>query len=92
MENYFHLTRERDSSKFEEANILPEVQPDLKFGRPELPNLFSKMKGYASEEGEKHVAVLTCGPTSLVDSIEELCTKCSFGGVTFDFHKEVFEF
>lgn len=92
MENYFHLTRERDSSKFEVANILPEVQPDLKFGRPELPNLFSKMKDYAGEEGEKRVAVLTCGPTSLVDSVEELCTKCSSGGVTFDFHKEVFEF
>jgi len=45
-ENYFHLTRERDSSKFEEANIRPEMQPDLKFGRPELPKLFSKMKGY----------------------------------------------
>ena len=41
MENYFHLTRERDSSKFEAANILPEfeVQPDLKFGRPKLYSL-----------------------------------------------------
>ena len=66
MENYFHLTRERDSSKFEEANIRPEMQPDLKFGRPDLPKLFSKMKGYASEMGESKVAVLTCGPTSLV--------------------------
>lgn len=92
MENYFHLTRERDSSKFEEANILPEMQPDLKFGRPEFPDLFSKMKGCAAEEGEKRVAVLSCGPASLVDSIEELCTKFSSGGVTFDFHKEVFEF
>ena len=50
------------------------------------------MKGYASEEGEKCVAVLTCGPTSLVNSIEKLCIKCSSGRVTFDFHKEVFEF
>lgn len=30
MENYFHLTRERDSSKFEEDNIRPEMQPDVK--------------------------------------------------------------
>lgn len=36
MENYFHLTRERDSSKFEEASIRPEMQPDLKFGRPDF--------------------------------------------------------
>lgn len=92
MENYFHLTRERDSSKFAEANIRPEIQPDLKFGRPNLPDFFSKMKGYASEQGESRVAVLTCGPTPLVDSAEKLCAKYSGGGVTFDFHKEVFEF
>ena len=92
MENYFHLTRERDSSKFEEANIRPEMQPDLKFGRPELPKLFSKLKGYASEMGETEVAVLTCGPTSLVNSAEKLCATFSSGGDTFDFHKEVFEF
>lgn len=92
MENYFHLTRERDSSKFEEANIRPEMQPDLKFGRPDLPKLFSKMKGYASEMGESKMAVLTCGPTSLVNSAEKLCATFSSGGVTFDFHKEVFEF
>lgn len=92
MENYFHLTRERDSSKFAEANILPEMQPDLKFGRPQLPELFSKMKGYATEQRESRVAVLSCGPTPLVNSIEKLCSKCSSGGVTFDFHKEVFEF
>lgn len=92
MENYFHLTRERDSSKFAEANILPEMQPDLKFGRPQLPELFSKMKGYATEQSESRVAVLSCGPTPLVNSIEKLCSKHSSGGVTFDFHKEVFEF
>ena len=92
MENYFHLTRERDSSKFGEANIQPEIQPELKFGRPELPELFSKMKGYAKEQGERRVAVLSCGPTSLVDSIQKLCSKYSSSGVTFDFHKEVFEF
>ena len=92
MENYFHLTRQRDSSKFEAANIRPERQPDLKFGRPDLPKLFSKMKDYANEQGEHRVAVLSCGPTSLVDSIEKLCSMYSSGGVTFDFHKEVFEF
>ena len=87
MENYFHLTREKDSSRFEEANIRPEILADLKFGRPDLHNLFSKMKGYANEQGEDRVAVLSCGPASLVDSIETLCSKYSSGGVTFDFHQ-----
>ena len=92
MENYFHLTKERDASKFAEANIHPEMQPDLKFGRPDLPQLFTKMKKYASEQGESRVAVLTCGPTSLVDSALKMCEQYSGGGVTFEFHKEVFEF
>ena len=92
VENYFHLTRERDSSRFEEANIRPEMQPDLKFGRPDVPKLFSKMKDSASEMGESQVAVLTGGPTSLVNSAERLCAKFSSGGVTFDFLKEIFEF
>ena len=92
MENYFHLTKERDASKFAEANIRPEMQPDLKFGRPDLAQLFTKMKGYAREQGEGRVAVLSCGPTTLVDSTLKMCTEYSSGGVTFDFHKEVFEF
>lgn len=50
------------------------------------------MKGYVSEEREKCVVVLICGLILLVDSIEELCIKCLFGEVIFDFYKEVFEF
>lgn len=92
MENYFHLTRERDSTNFAEANIQPEVQPTLKFGRPDLPALFKRMKGFCKAQNERKVAVLTCGPSTLVDSVEKMCVKCSSDGVTFDFHKEVFEF
>jgi NADPH oxidase len=92
MENYFHLTRERDSEKFSEANIDLEIQPELKFGRPDLPGLFTKMKGYATDTNAKRVAVLSCGPANLVSTVEKLCVKHSSGGVTFDFHKEVFEF
>lgn len=92
VENYFHLTRERDSSKFDEANIQPEVQTTLRFGRPDLPGLFERMKGFCKAQNGGKVAVLTCGPSSLVDSVEKMCVKSSSGGVTFDFHKEVFEF
>lgn len=92
MENYFHLTRERDSARFVEANIHPDIQSELKFGRPNLPELFTKMKGHAQESKARRVAVLTCGPSTLVDTVEKLCVKNSSAGVTFDFHKEVFEF
>lgn len=90
LETYFHLTRERDSSKFEEANIRPELQSDLKFGRPSLTDLFTRMKSI-SLKGSR-IAVLTCGPTALVNDAEKFCSKFSGGGVTFDFHKEIFEF
>ena len=94
LETHFHLTKERDSSRFDEANIHPNVQTDLRFGRPNLPELFVKMKGYAEEERESSVAVLTCGPTPLIDSVQKLCVQNSSicGGVIFDFHKEIFEF
>jgi len=90
LETYFHLTRERDSSKFEEANIRPELQSDLKFGRPSLTDLFTRMKSI-SLKGSR-IAVLTCGPTALVNDAEKFCSKFSGGGVIFDFHKEIFEF
>ena len=94
LETYFHLTKERDSSKFLEANIRPELQPNLKFGRPDLSELFTKMKTEVSGKGcnRTRIGVLACGPTALVNDAEKNCSKFSGNGVTFDFHKEVFEF
>ncbi|KXJ28514.1 Cytochrome b-245 heavy chain [Exaiptasia diaphana] len=92
LETYFHLTRERNTSKFTEGNIRPEIQPTLKFGRPELPVLFEKMKRYCQDGNNRRVAVLACGPRPLVDSVQTLCAKYSCRDVIFDFHKEVFEF
>lgn len=92
LETYFHLTRERDTSKFDEANIKPEIQTTLKFGRPDLPGIFERMKGFCQQGHCKRVAVLTCGPGPLVDSVYKMCVQHSSDGVMFDFHKEVFEF
>lgn len=94
LKTYFHLTREKDSSRFLEANIHPNIQPHLRFGRPNLPELFARMKRYAEQEGVCRVAVLTCGPATLIDNVQKLCAQNSSlcGGITFDFHKEVFEF
>ena len=93
LETHFHLTKERDESRFAEANIDPRKQ-DLKFGRPNLSELFQKMK--TSCLPGTRIAVLSCGPTPLVNDAEKLCAKYSdwgcCDGITFDFHKEVFEF
>lgn len=89
MENYFHLTQERDASKYEEANVHPNLQPNLKFGRPDLNKLFQKMKKYC--KGGR-VAVLTCGPKDLVNDTLKFCVEHTGDGVIFDFHKELFQF
>lgn len=62
-------------------------------GRPDFDKIFSDMKKAAESKGEKFVAVLVCGPTSLIDTAREACRRWSdaCGGIQFDFHEETFE-
>ncbi|KAK9804347.1 hypothetical protein WJX72_008325 [[Myrmecia] bisecta] len=63
----YHLTQVRDAAQFDEAGIRPEEQPNVTFGRPNLPELFAKISAMAQELGEKHVATLSspsCHPES----------------------------
>ncbi|KAJ1623383.1 FAD-binding domain-containing protein [Pavlovales sp. CCMP2436] len=46
----------------------------------------------ARAEGERRVAVLTCGPAKLVASVRAACDAHSGDGVAFDLHSEMFEF
>ena len=92
LENYFHLTKERDESKFEEANIKPNLQPDLRFGRPLLSEYFERMTKFALMDQQYKVAVITCGPLGMVNDVERMCSKYSTKGLSFHFHKELFEF
>ncbi|XP_065674718.1 LOW QUALITY PROTEIN: superoxide-generating NADPH oxidase heavy chain subunit A-like [Hydra vulgaris] len=92
LENYFHLTQERDKSKFEEANIKPDLQQDLRFGRPIISEYFEKMTKFALMDQQYKIAVITCGPSSMVNDVEKMCYKYSTKGLSFHLHKEVFEF
>jgi len=77
----------------------PKIRPWLRKQRPNLTEIFRKMKAKAAEGtgtfyNRKHVrvAVLTCGPAVMVDMCEKLSESESDDNVTFDFHKETFEF
>lgn len=66
-------------------------------GRPDLDRIFQDMKSAARSLGETNIAVIGCGPPSLMASLQEACRKHSAsvvsihkGGVFFDLHKERF--
>lgn len=70
---------------------------NLHKGRPDITKLFTDLKAEAIEKGVTHVAVFGCGPRALLKQVQAEChqhsqglTEC--GGVTFDFHVEIFEF
>ncbi len=70
---------------------------EVTYGRPDLHAIFREMKEAAISADEMTVAVLACGPRSLVDNCREasriwsdgMCKKR--GGVQFDFHEEAFD-
>lgn len=94
--NQFYLTKLRDKSGFEDAGIDPDHQPWLHFGRPDLPTIFretAQMVASSSTDSslkKPRVAVLVCGPQSMVSTVTDLCLTTR--DVTFDCHAEVFDF
>lgn len=53
-----HQARDNDRTK---ANIRPELQPALRLGRPDLPQLFMDTARRAESLREREVAVFVCG-------------------------------
>jgi NAD(P)H-flavin reductase len=99
----FYLTCIRNKEEFAKANIDPETQPYVKFGRPDLPAKWQAVAEMCVKEGITRVAVLVCGPGAMVEQVQDLCsaplhvtTKSDgmevSGTVTFELHKEEFDF
>lgn len=88
----FYLTRARGEKDYESANIRPQLQTCLRFGRPNLNQIFDDVHKFALAVGESEVAVLSCGPEPLVKDALNHASLHSKGGVYFDFHSELFEF
>lgn len=85
--NNLQVTDETDKAAH---NIRLDLQPYLRLGRPNLAKVFDDAATAAASKGETAVAVLVCGPASLVASVRKLSSS-KIGGVRFDFHAEVFE-
>ncbi|KAK9810903.1 hypothetical protein WJX73_006915 [Symbiochloris irregularis] len=87
----FFLTKVRDPSGFAEANIRPDLQPYLRFGRPNLSQTFTQFHELAQAYGETKVAALVCGPSAMVNDMRRLSSTHSKQGVRFDCHEELFQ-
>ena len=92
LESFFHLSTVRNEADFVKANINPRTQKLLKFGRPNLPEYFEKIKKVAVEQHINKVAVLSCGPEMMMEECQKLAKRHSKGGVQFDYHGETFNF
>jgi hypothetical protein len=88
----FYLTTTRDPAEFDMANIHPDLQPCLNFGRPNIPRIFQQAQLLAATKDEKRIAVMVCGPIAMINDVEECARIHSNNGLVFDVHHEVFEF
>lgn len=66
-------------------------------GRPDLLSILMNLQKEAADNGVARVAVIACGPSSLVEELKNLCRQQSAsafqcGGVTFDFHEDIFSY
>jgi predicted ferric reductase len=69
----------------------------IHLGRPNLSDIFDKLRDEALLRGVTHIAVVGCGPASLVDDVKDLCRSHSkyaleSEGVCFDFHEDLFAY
>jgi len=101
--NVFYLTQvSRPEEEFEKAGIIPEKQPWLQFGRPNLDDIFKQCESMllaeqttrGKRQARPRVAVGVCGPQAMIDDVRNICkkSKLSCSGVVFDCHSEVFDF
>jgi NAD(P)H-flavin reductase len=70
---------------------------NIHHGRPNLSDIFDKLRDEALLLGVTHVAVVGCGPASLVGQVKNLCRSRSkyvldSEGVSFEFHEDLFAY
>jgi len=90
-----YCTRNLEQTDEEAITALPY---NLYNGRPDLEKIFQELKQDAIALGETSIAVIGCGPPSLMQSLQNACRKhsapvlgCQNNGIFFDMHKEHFE-
>lgn len=78
------------------ASAAPLLPFNLHNGRPDMDAILKTLEEVATLNGEYNVAVFGCGPSALLDELQEACRRHSqsiidCGGVNFDLHLETFE-
>jgi hypothetical protein len=72
-------------------NDITKRSYSLRTGRPTYMKIFNEISTYCANMNISRVAVISCGPSSMVKEAEQLCTY-RHNSIAFDFHKEVFAF
>eukprot|EP00475_Leptophrys_vorax_P020428 TRINITY_DN2795_c0_g1_i3.p1 TRINITY_DN2795_c0_g1~~TRINITY_DN2795_c0_g1_i3.p1 ORF type:complete len:1418 (-),score=317.02 TRINITY_DN2795_c0_g1_i3:83-4336(-) len=83
LHNHSHITSARESDP------LPAL---AKPGRPRLEKIFEAAENAAKKGEEARIAVIACGPESLVNLTWDETSKRTQDRNRFDFHHETFEF
>ena len=76
---------------------LPQLdQCNIHFGRPDVFQVLSELAKLANQNGVSRVAVICCGPKTLVEQARAACIAhnriCGGDGVSFDLHEEIFDY
>jgi predicted ferric reductase len=95
--NEYYLTKVReDKESFDAANIRPDAQHHLRFGRPDVADIFAKAAQVCVDSDAKRVAVCVCGPKALVDDVALHCRRTQMrpecSTIRFDLQQEIFDF
>ena len=95
--NEYYLTSVRaNDSKKHISGIHTEVQKWLKFGRPDMKEIFERVSELCKDENIPRVGVCVCGPPSMINDVVDVCNKSlsdpRCGQVRFDCHSEIFDF
>jgi NADPH oxidase len=88
----FYLTRYKNSEQVDLSILDLKDRNYVRFGRPDLADIFNKTTLYCNENGINRIAVATCGPLSMVDEVQRQCNIKNGGKISFDLQKEVFDF
>jgi hypothetical protein len=75
----FYITSIRGKEEFAQANIDHVRQPFLRFGRPNLPDVFARVTQLCAKEGIDRVGVVACGPKEMMNDVAQLCSRFHSG-------------
>jgi len=88
---HVYITRSNGKNEDDQESAM-NTPYQLHEGRPKLESIFQELKLEAEEKSLHHVAVVVCGPNSMLEQVRAACRSYSDSSrVVFDLHEELFE-